>query len=121
MKTAPRWTSANLDALPDNGKRYEIIDVAPSVSKQPHWHQQYTSGRVFRVLDDWNRQTGSGRRTVAPGVIFSGEDNVVPDVVWGSNERFATLDTADTLRTPLLPGFACRVAEFFEDFLPTQK
>lgn len=185
MDTALRWTSADLDALPDDGRRYEIIDGELYMSKQPHWHHQYTSGRIFALLDEWNRRTRLGRVTVAPGVIFAEDDDVAPDVAWVSRARFdAALDAAghlhaapelavevlsfgrsnerrdreaklklysrrgvaeywivdwmlkqvevyrrerhalrlvetlhakDTLQTPLLEGFACRVADLFEE------
>ncbi|HWQ15745.1 MAG TPA: hypothetical protein VNL77_23290 [Roseiflexaceae bacterium] len=40
-----RWTSADLEAFPDNGKRYEIIDGELYVSKQPDWyHHQHNAG-----------------------------------------------------------------------------
>jgi len=38
MDTALRWTSADLAMLPDDGKRYEIIDGELYMSRQPHWH-----------------------------------------------------------------------------------
>jgi Uma2 family endonuclease len=90
MDTAVRWTSADLDVLPDDGKRYEIIDGELFVSKQPHWDHQFASGRLFRYLDEWNEQTGAGVVNGAPGVIFGDNDDVAPDVVWLSNERLAT-------------------------------
>ena len=45
MTSAYRWTSADLDALPDDeGKRYEIIDGELFVSTTPHfYHQQICS------------------------------------------------------------------------------
>lgn len=55
MTTSLRWTSADLEALPENGKRYEIIDGELHVSEHPHWHHQKVCGRLFRYLDDWNR------------------------------------------------------------------
>lgn len=33
--TPPRWTSADLELMPDDGKRYEIIVGELYVSKQP--------------------------------------------------------------------------------------
>jgi hypothetical protein len=34
--TSLSWTSKDLELLPDDGKRYEIIDGELYVSKQPH-------------------------------------------------------------------------------------
>ena len=70
MDTAVRWTSADLEALPDDGKRYEIIDGELFVSKQPHWDHQFACLRLGRFLDEWNDQTGAGVVNGAPGLIF---------------------------------------------------
>ena len=184
---ALRWTSADLEALPDNGKRYEIIDGELYMSKQPHWHHQFACGQIFSELQTWSKQTGEGQANLAPGVIFADDDDVAPDVVWISRERrdaalgteghlhaapelvievlswglkneqrdrdaklklysrrgvqeywiadwrmkqieiyrrsdqalhlVATLLKTDTVTTPLLPGFSCLVATFFDDYL----
>lgn len=90
MVTTRRWTSADLDVLPDDGKVYEIIDGEIYVSRPPNWGHQFTCGRLFRVLDDWSEATGEGVANLAPGVIFAADDDVAPDVVWVSRQRLAT-------------------------------
>lgn len=90
MATSLRWTSADLEVLPDDGKRYEIIDGELFMSKQPHWHHQFVCLRLGRFLDEWNDRTGIGVALVAPGLIFGDGDDVAPDVVWISKERLAT-------------------------------
>lgn len=94
-ETSLRWTSADLKVLPDDGKRYEIIDGELYVSKQPHWHHQFTCMRLGRFLDEWNEQTGMGVVNAAPGLIFADDDDVAPDVIWLSRERRATVLGAD--------------------------
>ncbi|MBW4698907.1 MAG: Uma2 family endonuclease [Aphanocapsa lilacina HA4352-LM1] len=86
-----RWTAADLELLPDNGNRYEIIDGELFVTRAPHWKHQEVSGRLFALLDYWSQQTGRGRAAVGPGILFSEADNVIPDVVWASGERLAVL------------------------------
>ncbi len=86
-----RWTAADLELLPDNGNRYEIIDGELFVTRSPHWGHQETGGRIFAALDAWSQSTGLGRTAPAPGIIFTDADNVIPDIVWASNERFAAL------------------------------
>jgi Uma2 family endonuclease len=90
MSTARRWTSADLAVLPDDGKRYEIIDGDLYISQQPHWHHQRACGKIAAALDAWSRQTGAGEANIAPGVIFAEDDDVAPDVVWISQARRAT-------------------------------
>ncbi len=91
------WTSADLEVLPDNGDRYEIIDGDLFVTKAPHWNHQKVCGRMFALLDTWSQSTGLGQAAIAPGIIFTDADNVIPDVVWASHERLSTLDAAGHL------------------------
>lgn len=95
-----RWTTGDLELLPDNGNRYEIIDGELFVTRAPHWKHQKTCGRVGSALDIWSQSTGLGQSAIAPGVIFTDADNVIPDVVWVSKETLATsLDDAGHLTT----------------------
>ena len=180
-----RWTVADLEGLPDDGNRYEIIDGELHVTTAPHvWHQIVVRN-VETALNLWSQQSDSGLTIPGPGVIFSPSDAVIPDVVWVSRDRFdhilgedgklhaapdlavevlsrgtaneerdritkrrhygdwevreywivdrfarsvevfrlaegvlrpaATLVEDDTLSSPLLPGFSCRVAALFSD------
>ncbi len=84
-----RWTSHDLDLLPDDGKRYEIVDGELYISRQPHWHHQFVANQVWELLQNWSRQTKAGMANSAPGVIFAADDDVTPDVVWISRERLA--------------------------------
>jgi len=184
MGATLRWTSADLETLPEDGKRYEIIDGELHMSKQPHWHHQAVCGQAFALLQSWSKQTRAGYANIAPGVLFADDEDVAPDVVWVSGARLgaalgsdgklhaapdlaievlapgpknerrdreaklklysqrgvqeywildwrkrqveiyrrtsgvlqlvATLFSTDTLQSPMLPGFSCRVEEFFE-------
>ncbi|HMA35502.1 MAG TPA: Uma2 family endonuclease [Chloroflexia bacterium] len=95
MATLPRWTSADLEVLPDDGKRYEIVDGDLYVSKQPHWQHQRLCWRLCAALDTWSQHSQAGEANVAPGLIFAEDDDVAPDVVWVSRERLATALAAD--------------------------
>lgn len=86
-----RWTTEDLELLPDNGNRYEIIDGELIATRSPHWKHQEVCGRTFSGLDAWSQSTGLGQAAINPGIIFSDTDNVIPDVVWASNERLAIL------------------------------
>lgn len=93
-----RWTTSDLELLPDSSNRYETIDGELFVTRAPHWGHQKAIGKVCRVLDDWSESTGLGETVPTPGVIFSDVDNVIPDVVWISKARLATsLDDAGHL------------------------
>jgi Uma2 family endonuclease len=85
------WTSADLELLPDNGNRYEIIDGELFVTRAPHWGHQKATGNIYAELRSWSLSTGLGEAVPTPGIIFTNADNVIPDVVWVSKERLAIL------------------------------
>lgn len=93
-----RWTVDDLELLPDNGTRYEIIDGELFMTRAPRWSHQKVANNICAALNSWSEETGLGEATTAPGIIFSEVDNVIPDVVWASYERLeALLDEAEHL------------------------
>lgn len=87
MASTLRWTSADLAALPDDGKRYEIIDGDLFVSKQPHLNHQHLCTELVYRLSKWNEGARLGFVFAGPGLILAEDDDVVPDVVWISSDR----------------------------------
>ena len=91
MATTIRWTSADLEKLPhDETHRYEIIEGELFVSKTPHTYHQLVCTNAGALLKDWNDKTGAGLAIGVPGVIFSEDNDVIPDVVWISKARLHT-------------------------------
>ncbi|MGB6299417.1 MAG: Uma2 family endonuclease [Rivularia sp. (in: cyanobacteria)] len=87
-----RWTISDLEVLAaDEWKRYEIIDGELFVSRAPHIRHQDSGGNIYLELQVWSRKSGLGKALFTPGIIFSDADNVIPDVVWVSNERLEQL------------------------------
>lgn len=173
--------------MPDNGKRYEIIDGELYVSRSPNFHHQFACGQIFTQLNTWSQQTGLGIVNSGTGIVFGDNDDVIPDVVWISRDRarnildrkghfhvapdlvvevlspgsanekrdrelklklysrrgvleywivnwlfseitiyrrkghglklYATLNSSDTLTSPLLPGFQCAVKTIFDIYI----
>lgn len=89
METLPKLTSADLGLLPEDGKLYELIEGELYVSRQPSWDHQFTCGRLFRFLDEWNEQADLGVVNAAPGLIFAEDDDVAPDLVWISHGKLS--------------------------------
>jgi len=87
--TSLRLTSQDLETLPDDGKRYEIIDGELYVSRQPHNYHQLVSSRIWELLQSWSRRTKAGEAINAPGLLLAEDDDVAPDVTWMSRERRA--------------------------------
>jgi len=85
----------DLDGLPDDGSRYEIIDGDLHVSKQPHYYHQRVCITIGGVLDVWSDETGAGETSGAPGLIFADDQDVAPDVVWISAARLSAVLAPD--------------------------
>jgi Uma2 family endonuclease len=98
MITAEKFTSADLELMPEDGKRYEIIEGELYVSRQPSWEHQYACLRLGYFLMEWNDRSGLGVVNAAPGLIFAEDDDVAPDLVWISKKRLVdALDKAGHL------------------------
>ena len=87
MVTAMRWTAADLEVMPDDGKRYEVIDGELYVSMQPNWGHQLVGTLIAGALNEWGLGAGAGVANITPGVILSEDNAVAPDVVWVSAAR----------------------------------
>lgn len=86
-----RWTVTDLELLPDDGRHYEIIDGELFVTRAPHWKHQNVSVKFGMALESWSVESGLGEAAINPGLVFSETDSVIPDVVWASHERLATM------------------------------
>ncbi|MPZ14849.1 MAG: Uma2 family endonuclease [Chloroflexi bacterium] len=97
MSQSLRWTSKDLELFPQplDDTRYEIIDGELFVSTQPSWEHQFICAEIVAALHQWSRSTGAGVVNFAPGLIFSEDQNVAPDIVWVSAERLPLLLEAD--------------------------
>jgi Uma2 family endonuclease len=91
MYQSIRWKSADLDLLPDNGNRYEIIDGELLVTRAPHWNHQKVITKLIQYLGVWASQNKLGEVATTPGLIFTDDDNVIPDLVWISGDRLAKI------------------------------
>ncbi len=87
--TTLHWTSKDLERLPDDGRRYEIVDGELYVSTQPNLNHQLTCALIWQQLHIWSSQKKVGKAYITPGLIFTEDNDVVPDVIWISNERLA--------------------------------
>ena len=88
-QTKIKWTTSDLELLPESNNRYEIIDGELQMTRAPHWKHQKTIVRISTALENWSIQTGNGATIINPGIIFDDANNVIPDLVWISQERLA--------------------------------
>jgi Uma2 family endonuclease len=90
-----RWNSKDLESMPEDGKRYEVIDGELYVSKQPHYYHQRVCTNVLFLLETWSRKSRLGEANGAPGLIFADDDDVAPDVIWSSFSRLQSVLEGD--------------------------
>ena len=61
------------------------------MTRAPHWKHQKVVDNVCTQLKLWSSETELGDAATGVGIIFSDADNVIPDVVWVSNERLSEI------------------------------
>jgi Uma2 family endonuclease len=77
-----------LELLPSDGKRYQIIDGELDVTPSPVPRHQRISRRLARILEDGLAEGGRGEVFHAPiDVVLDRHNVVVPDIVFVSRER----------------------------------
>ena len=75
-----RWTRAELDSLPEDGNRYEIVDGELFVSPAPRIRHQVVLGNLYVLLAPLTPR--SWRLLMAPVDVALADDTVIqPDVV----------------------------------------
>src|SRR5215210_251269 len=80
----PRMTVADLEVLPDDGNRYELIEGElivgePIMTRSPALIHQYVLDNFFLYLRIYLMQNPVGRVVTTPGVIFDRYNSVIPD------------------------------------------
>jgi Uma2 family endonuclease len=83
MPTLPTtgWTVDMLETLPDDGKRYEIIDGELLVTPAPDLAHQVVAGELYARVREYLRAHPVGRAVMAPADVRVGDrTSVEPDV-----------------------------------------
>ena len=93
-------TRADLEALPDDGWRHELVDGALVMTPAPRWRHQSAVGRLFVALDA--ACPSDLRVVVAPFSVVLGPDTVVqPDLLVATRSAITETELAGA---PLLVG-----------------
>ncbi|MCC6245481.1 MAG: Uma2 family endonuclease [Gemmatimonadaceae bacterium] len=77
------WTVDMLDALEDDGQRYELIDGELFVTPSPIDIHQMVVGELHALLREYLRDTGLGKQMMSPSDVRRGDrtrTRVQPDV-----------------------------------------
>lgn len=79
--TLERWTAARVRELPDDGRRYEVVDGELLVTPAPRLLHQKAVFQLARLLDDHVRLVGGAHVFSSPAdVEFDPHTLVQPDV-----------------------------------------
>ena len=94
-------TYQDLVNLPEDGKRYEILDGDLVVTASPLTRHQRVSRRLFSALDHYAQQQDLGELFFAPiDVILDRHTIVVPDLVFISKPRSAIIQAHGIVGAP---------------------
>jgi Uma2 family endonuclease len=98
---APKLTYQDLRAMPDNGKRYELIDGEVYMTPSPNRRHQKIVGKLHVLLYAFVRDRDLGEIYLAPFDVVFDESNVVqPDLVFIRKERLSILKDAGVFGAP---------------------
>src|SRR5215204_2569498 len=81
-----RHTVDDLEFMPEDTNRYELIGGKLIVSRAPHLDHQRTVTNLLFQFQLYLRENPIGIVVTTPGVIFGKEDAVIPDLVFATNE-----------------------------------
>ncbi len=96
-----RLTYDDYCLLPDDGKRYEIIDGELFVTPSPRRSHQKVVTRLTSYLNEFAERTGCGEVYVARfDVVFSLFDVVEPDILYVSKEHASVLTEKNVQGAP---------------------
>ena len=87
-----RATFADLDAMPNDGRRYELIDGEIFVSAAPSWIHQQVVGNLHLLLRAWVDPRSLGQIALAPvDILLSDSSAVQPDLVYASTPNLTKI------------------------------
>jgi Uma2 family endonuclease len=83
----PPLTIADLEATPDDGNRYELIEGELHVSTSPSYLHQTVLMKIADAFLQYLRERPIGEIVPGIGVIFDDFSGVIPDLVFFTKER----------------------------------
>ncbi len=96
-KIDPLMTVEDLDAMPEDGNRYEVIEGELFVSRTPGLPHQLVTANIIGCFLKYLDENPIGRIVPTPGLILSKYSGVIPDLVFYSHERGKEIIANDRL------------------------
>lgn len=96
-KVEPILTIEDLEALPDDGNRYELFEGELFVSRAPGISHQRVLGNIYAAIRAYLEQNPIGEIVITPGLIFNEFNSAIPDAVFFSNNRREAIISGERL------------------------
>lgn len=96
-KIEPLMTVDDLDAMPEDGYRYEVIEGELFVSRAPGLPHQLVTANIIGCFLKYLDRNAIGRIVPTPGLILSKYSGVIPDLVFYSHARGKEIIANDRL------------------------
>ena len=94
----PLLTVDDLEALPDDDNRYELIEGDLLVSRAPHINHQLVISNLLYAFRSYLERNPVGLIVPEAGVIFDQHNAVIPDLAFMTNERYAEIVSEGKMR-----------------------
>ncbi|HYN25238.1 MAG TPA: Uma2 family endonuclease [Pyrinomonadaceae bacterium] len=96
-KIEPLMTITDLEAMPDDGNRYEVIEGELFVSCAPGLTHQQISGNIQYLIRSYLEENAIGFVIATPGLILTELSGVIPDMVFFRHERSQEIISGERL------------------------
>jgi Uma2 family endonuclease len=93
-------TVEDLDAMPEDGNRYEVIEGELFVSRAPGLPHQIVSGNIFYEFRKYLDEYPVGTVVATPGLVFAKYSGVIPDIVFFTHQRGKEIISGERLVAP---------------------
>ena len=93
----PLMTVADLEGMPDDGNRYELIEGELYVSCAPGLTHQIVSDNIVYLIRSYLEQNPIGIVVSTIGLILSDYNGVIPDIVFFRHEDYDRLVSNERL------------------------
>ena len=96
-KVEPLLTVADLEAMPDDGNRYELFEGELFVSRAPSLSHQRILGNLHALLRAYLDRHPLGEVLITPGVVFDESNSATPDAVFLNNRQVSSVGSGERI------------------------
>ena len=103
VANARHATITDLDAIPDDGNRYELLNGVISMADAPTYRHQLTVRAVFLLVNTWVEQHDLGDTIFAPvDIVLDDHNSLQPDILFIDTQHLTMVRNGKVYGTPQL-------------------